>query len=104
MQVQINTDKNIQGEDLEERVRGMVTDALARYGDRITRVEVYLSDENSAKAGANDKRCVIEARPAGMRPIAVTDQADSLPRAIDGALQKLERALSSDIGRLEEKR
>ena len=105
MQVQVNTDKNIQGrEDLVTRVQGMVSAALGRYVDRITRVEVHLSDENSVKAGADDKRCVLEARLAGMRPVVASHQAEELPQAIDGALEKLMRALESDVGRLEEKR
>lgn len=104
MQVHVNTDKNIQGEDLADRVRGMVSDTLARYGERVTRVDVHLSDENSTKAGADDKRCLLEARLAGMRPIAVSHQAEALLLAIDGALEKLTRALDSDIGRREEKR
>lgn len=99
MQVQVNTDKNIQGEDLAERVRTMVSDALDRFSDRVTRVEVHLSDENSHKAGDDDKRCLLEARPAGLQPIAVSHQADTLPQAIDGALDKLKRALESALGK-----
>lgn len=104
MQVQVHTDGNIQGrEDVTDRVRTTVADALARYADRITRVEVHLSDENSAKAGADDKRCLLEARVAGMQPIVASHNASALPIAIDGALDKLRRALSSAIGRLEER-
>ena len=60
---------------------------------QITRVEVHFSDENGGKGGANDKRCVMEARLAGRKPIAVTDQADTFDEVIDGAAEKLKHAL-----------
>jgi hypothetical protein len=62
MQVQINTDHNIEGhEALADQVRGVVESALSRLSDHITRVEVHLSDENSAKKGGNDDMpCMME--------------------------------------------
>ncbi|MDR2877484.1 MAG: HPF/RaiA family ribosome-associated protein [Chromatiales bacterium] len=100
MQVQVNTDSNIQGrDDVTERVKASVVHALERFGERITRVEVHLSDENSTKAGAADKRCLLEARLPGMQPVIASHHADGLPQAIDGALDKLRRALESAIGK-----
>lgn len=103
MQVQVNTDNNIQGEDLATRVGTMVRHALERFGERVTRVEVHLSDENGQKAGDDDKRCLLEARVAGMQPVAVSHQAQTLQQAIDGALDKLKRALESAIGKHDRK-
>lgn len=101
MQIQVNTDRHIQGgEDLHERVQGMVEDAVSHLRERITRIEVHLSDENSDKGGDKDKRCMLEARLRGMQPIAVTHQAETLALAIDGAAEKLERALGSALGKL----
>lgn len=101
MQIHVNTDRHIQGgEDLHTRVQTMVEDAVSHMKDRITRIEVHLSDENSAKGGDNDKRCMLEARLAGMQPIAVTHQAESLVLAIDGATEKLQHALETAIGKL----
>jgi ribosome-associated translation inhibitor RaiA len=102
MQIHVNTDRHIHGgEDLHERVQGMVQDAISHLGDRITRIEVHLSDENSDKRGENDKRCMLEARLAGMQPLAVTHQAETLAQAIDGAAEKLERALEHALGKLD---
>jgi ribosome-associated translation inhibitor RaiA len=99
--IQVNTDKNIEGsEELARKVRATVEDALSRYSDRITRVEVHLSDENSHKSGQDDKRCMIEARVEGRSPTAVTHQAATLDQAVDGAADKLQRALDSALGRL----
>mgnify|MGYP006172692853 CR=1 FL=1 len=60
-----------------------VDDALARVSSRLTRVEVHLADENAGKGGADDKRCMIEARPAGQSPVAVTNHAATLEEAPD---------------------
>ena len=77
MQIQINTDRNIEGrEALATQVSGVVESALSRFSDHITRVEVHLSDENSAKKGGHDDiRCMMEARLEGRQPVAVTHQA-----------------------------
>lgn len=101
MQVQINSDHNIEGhETLAAQVSGAVESALDRISEHITRVEVHLSDENSHKSGQNDKRCVMEARLEGRQPIAVTHQAVTLDQAVDGAADKLTRKIESILGRL----
>ena len=74
MQVEVSTDHNIEGSDgLTSRVVAEVTATLSRFSDQLTRVEVHVSDENADKGGAADKKCVIEARPVGLQPVAVTD-------------------------------
>jgi ribosome-associated translation inhibitor RaiA len=101
MQVQLNTDRQITANDqLARQVESALESALSRFADQVTRVEVHLSDENSDKGGDNDKRCLLEARLAGLRPVAVSHQAGTLQQAIDGAAQKLERSIESTLGRL----
>ena len=101
MQIQINTDHNIEGEEpLAAQVSGVVEGALGRFSDHITRVEVHLSDENGHKSGQNDKRCMMEARLEGHQPIAVTHDAATLDEAIDGAAARLTRSIESTLGRL----
>src|SRR5665648_612318 len=106
MQIQINTDHNIEGrEALADQVRGVVESALSRFSDHITRVEVHLSDENSDKKGGNDEmRCMMEARIEGRQPIAVTHQAAILDQAVDGAADKLTRLIESTLGRLRDQK
>ncbi|MBN1569226.1 MAG: HPF/RaiA family ribosome-associated protein [Acidobacteria bacterium] len=105
MQIQINTDHNIEGhEPLAAHVRGAVKSSLSRISDSIMRVEVHLSDEDSHKGSPNDKRCMIEARLAGRRPIAVTHQAATLDQAVDGAADKLARLIESTLGRLHDQK
>ena len=103
MQVLVNADRHVvAGVDLTERVQGVVEGKLDRFEGRITRVEVHLSDLNSSKLGDRDKRCTMEARIGGMRPIAVSHEAPTLTEAIHGAADKLERAIERSLGRLED--
>lgn len=101
MLIQIRTDNNIEGGDaLKTRMRARVSDALERYADRITRVQVHLGDENSdKKSGDNDMRCMVEVRLAGLDPIAVRDNAPTIEQAMDGALDKVIRAAETAVGR-----
>ena len=102
MQVQVNHDNHVRvGEEVSTRLSGVVASSLAHFGDRITRVEMHLADENAGKGGEADKRCTLEARIANHQPVAVTHQAQTLQLAIDGALVKLEHALSHALGRLQ---
>jgi len=104
MQVQVNTDNHIEGgEELTRQVEAVVEGALGRFGDRITRVEVQLSDESGgSKSRDNDKRCVMEARLAGLQPITVHHDGSSLDQALDGAADKLEKTLNRTLGRLDD--
>lgn len=105
MQIQINTDSNVEGpEELADEVKGVVEAALSLFSDRITRVEVHLSDEDSHKGGGRDKRCMMEARLEGRQPTAVTHEAATVAEAVDGAADKLERSIRSNLGRLRDQR
>ncbi|HET9863119.1 MAG TPA: HPF/RaiA family ribosome-associated protein [Steroidobacteraceae bacterium] len=103
MQILVNSNHSITGtEALSERVEGMVEGAIGRFAGRITRVEVHLNDVNGAKHGATDKRCMLEARVGGLKPIAVTHQDENMREAVNGAAEKLERALAHALERLDE--
>lgn len=105
MRIQLNTDVHIDGtEALAARVSATVEQALARFSEHVTRVEVHLSDENGAKSGQKDQRCMLEARFEGRQPVAVTEHAPTLEQAVQGAAQKLARLLGSTLGRLNEHR
>ncbi|HEY1892784.1 MAG TPA: HPF/RaiA family ribosome-associated protein [Steroidobacteraceae bacterium] len=87
-------------EAVTERVQGVVTGRLERFEERITRIEVHLSDRNSHRRGERDKHCLMEARIGGMKPIAVSHEAPTLTEAIHVAADKLERAVDHALGRL----
>jgi ribosome-associated translation inhibitor RaiA len=101
MQIQINTDKNVNGnEGLIISSTSLISEELSRFSEQITRVEVHFSDEDGNKDGFNDKRCMVEARLAGMNPIAVINVANTHEQAVFGALNKLKTSLKTITGRL----
>jgi ribosome-associated translation inhibitor RaiA len=105
MQIQVQAGSRVGGgAALVETVTGMIEEALGRFSDHVTRVEVHMSDENGAKGGKQDKRCVIEAHVEGRKPAAVVDNADTTKEAVKGAIAKLVRMLDSTVGRMHEHR
>lgn len=102
MQIQVNTDNNTQGSaELTQKVRSFLEDKLARFSERITRIEVQLSDQNSsAKGGSDDQQCRLEARLGGMQPVVVTDQGATQEEALRGAVSKAQRVIGSALGKL----
>jgi ribosome-associated translation inhibitor RaiA len=105
MKIQVNSDHHIVGrEGLTQHVETSVSGALAHVHGKVTRVEVHLNDENSEKSGAAEKRCMMEARVAGLKPVAVTDHADNLHQAIQHASSKLSKAVDHAIGKLSKQR
>lgn len=105
MQIQINTDNHIDGnEALSTHVEAVVESAVRHMKDHLTRVEVHLEDENGGKAGSDDKRCLMEARLRNHQPVAVSHNAGSVHQAVDGAARKLKASLESLLGRLDDHR
>jgi ribosomal subunit interface protein len=105
MQIQINTDHNIEGHQaLSVEVSSVVENALSRFSKHITQVDVHLSDENSNKKGGHDDmRCLIETHLEGRQPIAVSDQADTLDKAVAGATDKLAHLIENTLERQHER-
>lgn len=105
MQIQINTDHNIDGREvLAAHINSAVESVLSRFSEHITRVEVHVSDENGDRSGQDDMRCMMESRLEGRQPIAVTHQAATLDQAVDGAIDKLTRKIESTLGRLRDQK
>jgi hypothetical protein len=105
MQIQVNSDKNVDGrEELVRQVEADVDAALSRFSDHLTRVEVHLGDESAGRSSGADMRCTMEARPAGQQPVAVTHHADTLDEAWRGAAQKLQKLLATKFGRLDNRK
>ena len=103
MKIQVNTDHNVEGrEALTLMVEAKVQSALERFEDRLTRVEVHLGDVSGEKDGSGaDKRCLLEARPAGLQPVVVTDFADTVEQAVAGATRKMQSLLNSTFSRID---
>ncbi|MET3978244.1 ribosome-associated translation inhibitor RaiA [Mucilaginibacter sp. UYP25] len=83
MNIQINTDHNIEGnERLSTYLETKITDALSRFEQQLSRIEVHLTDENGEKKGKDEKRCLLEARLDGMDPVAVSGLGDTVERLL----------------------
>ena len=100
MTIQVNSDNTITVDaSLVRFVEGEVSRMLGRFAKKLTRVEVHLSDVDNRKTGQADKRCLIEVRPAGARPLSASAKATSVASAVEQALGKMHRSLTTFFGR-----
>ncbi|MBC7714601.1 MAG: hypothetical protein H7177_14745 [Rhizobacter sp.] len=101
MNIQISTDKNIDGgEKFSTYVNGVVNEAVAGFNTQITRVGVHFTDQNSSKVGFQDKRCVMEYHIAGRSTTAVSHDADSVDEALAGAVEKARHSIEHTLGKI----
>lgn len=105
MQVQVHADDSIQGgESLAQWAQEEINAKLARLKDYVVRVEVFLTEVDALKAtGGPGKRCVLETRANGRPPIAVNAEAEKVKDAFGAAIEKLRRAVETDLGKLKDK-
>jgi ribosomal subunit interface protein len=105
MQIQVHTDNQIEAsENFIANIQEHLKDKLKRFEKRITRLEVHFHDENStAKKGDQDKRCQIEARLNGLKPLSATDRQPTVIQALHGATKKLEAVIESTLGKLDDR-
>ncbi len=96
MQIQVNYGSIPSSVALGAHVENELNNQLSHFADRITRIEVHLGDTNSAaKRGPDDMRCMLEARPRKMDPIAIEQRGDDIYDTVSQAAKKLRRALST---------
>jgi hypothetical protein len=104
MQILLNSDNHITGTaELTERAEAELSNALGRFADRLTRIEVHIKDLNSVKGGDDDIACTIEARPRGHQPVVVTERGPSVPLALGAATDTMQTALDRAFGRMEDR-
>ncbi|MFT6846060.1 MAG: ribosome-associated translation inhibitor RaiA [Flavobacteriales bacterium] len=100
MTIQINTDKTLTGENRSsDFFKSQIAEALKRFEDHITRIEVHLKDENGKNEGFNKISCLLEARLEGRQPIAITNRADTIDLAVSGAIDKIKTAIGNILGK-----
>lgn len=101
MTIQFNTDNNTSAsEEFRAPLVIMISEGLSRFSNQLSRLEVHLTDENGPKDGVNDKRCLIEARPEGMQPVAVTFHSDTYESSVEGAIEMLATSLDTIFRRV----
>lgn len=102
MQFQFNSDSSVMGtENVAERIEAQLRERLARFEDRLSRLEVHVRDENGPKGGGDDKTCVIEARIKGEKPISVSGKAGDVDAAARTAANTLVQRLERHFGKVE---
>lgn len=100
MKIQVNSDKTIpMGARLAAWIETDANRLLDRFGSRLTRVEIHLSDIDNKKSGRPDKRCLVEVRPSGSKPLTATALATTTESAVTSALGKMQRSLTTFYGR-----
>jgi len=103
--VQIHTDNQIPSDNERDvRLEEQIRQRLSRFEERITDLEVHVSDVNGPRGGASDIRCTMEARITGIQPVAVADEGATIERAIMGAAKKAVRALDHQLGKLSDRK
>ena len=101
MLIQVHAGNGVENtEALQRWASDHLTTTLDRFQQDLTRIEVQLNDENSGKAGAADKRCMMEARLVHHLPVAVNHHGDTQDEAFRGAARKLLHALDHTLGKL----
>ena len=105
MYIQISTDNQVDSDAARDaRLEEQVRQRLARFEERITDVEIHVSDLNGSAGGNGDLRCTLEARVNGIQPVAVAEQGPSVDRAVIGAAKKVVRALDHQLGKIDPRR
>jgi hypothetical protein len=101
MQIQINSDNVLKVgavtiAELETRLK----EQLARFANRLSRLEIHLKDINGPSAGARAVHCTLEARPNGLDPQSVESSEATLDQAVSSAIAKLTTSLERSFGKL----
>ena len=102
MKIQLNTDNHVQADpSLQRHAEEAINATLARFADRITRIEVHVHDDNGRERSGDglDKHCTIEARLNSLPPLTASDNAAEVAAAVTGAARKLQRVIETAIGK-----
>lgn len=100
MDFQFNTDSSVMGtENVAERIEEQVRSRLSRFEDRLTRLEVHVTDVNAGRGGGNDQHCTIEARVRGGKPVTVTGSSGDVDAAARDASSKMASLLNTQFGK-----
>ena len=99
MQIQLNSAQGVSmSPALEAHIHKHLQGVERRFGERLTRIEVYLTDVNGPKGGVN-KQCKLEARPRGGDPLMAEFLHENAYDSVTGATKRLEAVLGSYFGK-----
>lgn len=98
MNIEVSTKGGCSAEFMAD-VTATISQGLARYESRITRIEVFFEDVNGPKGGSADHHCRLEARLAAMKPVTVSATGADSFHALKGAISKMDHLLKSSLGK-----
>lgn len=93
MQIEISHRNGSKSDALDNHIQNEISQRLKHLQERLTRIEIHVGDENAHKHGRSDKRCLMEARPRGLDPVAVEAHDEDYYKAAAVAARKLQHAL-----------
>lgn len=96
-----NTGESKQDEAERTDLKLLIRQEMKPFIAHISRIEVHLSDENGAKSGFDDKRCMMEVRIEGRLPMAVTAHAETEDLAVAAALENLKELFVDSMRKLQ---
>lgn len=98
--IQINSRGLTTTAAMDQHINDQIEQHLGRFLKRLTRIEVHIADENEpSRDTGDDKRCLIEARPAGRDPLVAEHTGADMYEAIDKAIHKIGRVLEHKLER-----
>lgn len=83
---------------LREHIERRLTFALSRFGSRVLRTVVYLTDNNGPKGGI-DKSCLIVVRLRGLGEVIAEVVDTDWPVTVDRATTRIGHSVSRDLER-----
>jgi hypothetical protein len=98
MRVTINPRHNLTDRELRDRVVHQLTEAMGPIGEALDNVEVYVTDVNGPRGGA-DKRCRILARLASGSSVVVSRTHRDALAAVRSAASLCRRSVRSRLKR-----
>jgi len=87
---------------IETHTRQKLEQMLHKFGDRILKITVHVSDDNGPKGGV-DKHCHIHVDMKKLPTVIIEDSEESLYTAIDNASHRAERAVRKTIEKVQTK-
>jgi hypothetical protein len=102
MEIQVRTDHHVRGdEELISYVGFEVVAGLGSCAERVTSAHVHLTAEHVGRRGQTVLRCVLEVRPRGHAPLAVSHRAQTKDAAIRGAVEDMRGILERMLHRID---
>ncbi len=99
MKIAISDRQNLLSSEAIERTEKKLAAAFSKFGFRISRIEISVSDVNGPRGGV-DMQCRVVAKIKKMGDVVATVTDESLTKSIRGAIMRAERGVARRIKKL----